>query len=164
MKVVLAYSGGLDTSVILQWLKDTYDCEVVTFTADLRQEGALIVTESTQRGDVGGPEGADAICAGEAAAAGIDGEFKAWLSVTGTPVGDRLTQSTVPYVLPDGTRIADDWNDLVDGSIQAPINVDAMGRARGGGRGRPGAARAGGDGARRRFGRGRRTSGVPTRR
>lgn len=36
-KVVLAYSGGLDTSVILRWLQDTYDCEVVTFTADLGQ-------------------------------------------------------------------------------------------------------------------------------
>ncbi len=36
-KVVLAYSGGLDTSVILQWLKDTYDCEIVTYTADLGQ-------------------------------------------------------------------------------------------------------------------------------
>ncbi|MBL4851953.1 MAG: argininosuccinate synthase [Gammaproteobacteria bacterium] len=36
-KVVLAYSGGLDTSVILQWLRDTYDCEVVTFTADIGQ-------------------------------------------------------------------------------------------------------------------------------
>ncbi|RLK51147.1 argininosuccinate synthase [Alkalispirillum mobile] len=36
-KVVLAYSGGLDTSVILQWLRETYDCEVVTFTADLGQ-------------------------------------------------------------------------------------------------------------------------------
>ncbi len=36
-KVVLAYSGGLDTSVILQWLKDTYHCEVVTFTADIGQ-------------------------------------------------------------------------------------------------------------------------------
>ncbi|MBL1293123.1 MAG: argininosuccinate synthase [Thiotrichales bacterium] len=36
-KVVLAYSGGLDTSVILQWLRDTYDCEIVTFTADLGQ-------------------------------------------------------------------------------------------------------------------------------
>ena len=34
-KVVLAYSGGLDTSVILKWLQDTYQCEVVTFTADL---------------------------------------------------------------------------------------------------------------------------------
>ncbi|MCB2168388.1 MAG: argininosuccinate synthase [Deltaproteobacteria bacterium] len=36
-KVVLAYSGGLDTSVILKWLIETYDCEVVTFSADLGQ-------------------------------------------------------------------------------------------------------------------------------
>ncbi|MGO9444485.1 MAG: argininosuccinate synthase [Thiobacillaceae bacterium] len=36
-KVVLAYSGGLDTSVILKWLQDTYACEVVTFTADIGQ-------------------------------------------------------------------------------------------------------------------------------
>ena len=36
-KVVLAYSGGLDTSVIVRWLQDTYDCEVVTFTADIGQ-------------------------------------------------------------------------------------------------------------------------------
>lgn len=36
-KVVLAYSGGLDTSVILKWLQDTYQCDVVTFTADIGQ-------------------------------------------------------------------------------------------------------------------------------
>ena len=36
-KVVLAYSGGLDTSIILKWLQETYHCEVVTFTADLGQ-------------------------------------------------------------------------------------------------------------------------------
>ncbi len=36
-KVVLAYSGGLDTSIILRWLQETYGCEVVTFTADLGQ-------------------------------------------------------------------------------------------------------------------------------
>jgi argininosuccinate synthase len=36
-RVVLAYSGGLDTSIILKWLQETYDCEVVTFTADLGQ-------------------------------------------------------------------------------------------------------------------------------
>src|SRR6201993_3449332 len=36
-KVVLAYSGGLDTSVILRWLQETYACEVVTFTADIGQ-------------------------------------------------------------------------------------------------------------------------------
>ena len=36
-RVVLAYSGGLDTSIILKWLQETYNCEVVTFTADLGQ-------------------------------------------------------------------------------------------------------------------------------
>ncbi len=38
-KVVLAYSGGLDTSIILKWLQDEYGCEVITFTADLGQVG-----------------------------------------------------------------------------------------------------------------------------
>jgi argininosuccinate synthase len=40
-KVVLAYSGGLDTSVILKWLEDVYSCEVVTFTADIGQGGEV---------------------------------------------------------------------------------------------------------------------------
>jgi len=40
-KVVLAYSGGLDTSIILKWLQTTYGCEVVTFTADLGQGDEL---------------------------------------------------------------------------------------------------------------------------
>ena len=40
-KVVLAYSGGLDTSVILKWLQTEYGCEVITFTADLGQGGEL---------------------------------------------------------------------------------------------------------------------------
>lgn len=40
-KVVLAYSGGLDTSIILKWLQKAYDCEVVTLTADLGQEEEL---------------------------------------------------------------------------------------------------------------------------
>ena len=40
-KVVLAYSGGLDTSIMLHWLKMTYDCEVVCYTADVGQEEEL---------------------------------------------------------------------------------------------------------------------------
>lgn len=40
-KVVLAFSGGLDTSVILKWLQDTYHCEIVTFTADIGQGGEV---------------------------------------------------------------------------------------------------------------------------
>jgi len=41
MKIVLAYSGGLDTSVIVRWLRETYDAEVVTFAADIGQEEEL---------------------------------------------------------------------------------------------------------------------------
>ena len=37
-KIVLAYSGGLDTTVILHWLKNTYDAEVIAFTADIGQD------------------------------------------------------------------------------------------------------------------------------
>ena len=40
-KVVLAYSGGLDTSVIVTWLKNNYNCEIICFTADLGQEEEL---------------------------------------------------------------------------------------------------------------------------
>ncbi len=40
-KIVLAYSGGLDTSIILKWLQDTYRCDVVTFTADIGQGGEI---------------------------------------------------------------------------------------------------------------------------
>ncbi len=48
-KVVLAYSGGLDTSVILKWLIETYDCEVVAFSADIGQEEELDTVEAKAR-------------------------------------------------------------------------------------------------------------------
>ena len=48
-KVVLAYSGGLDTSVILKWLQDTYRCEVVTFTADIGQGEELEPARARRR-------------------------------------------------------------------------------------------------------------------
>ena len=51
-KIVLAYSGGLDTSIILKWLQETYDCEVVTFTADLGQGEEL--EPARQKADQGG--------------------------------------------------------------------------------------------------------------
>src|SRR6202171_6412325 len=41
MKIVLAYSGGLDTSIILRWLKDNYDAEIIAFCADIGQEEEL---------------------------------------------------------------------------------------------------------------------------
>jgi argininosuccinate synthase len=41
VKIVLAYSGGLDTSIILRWLRETYDAEIIAFCADIGQEEEL---------------------------------------------------------------------------------------------------------------------------
>ena len=56
-KVVLAYSGGLDTSVILHWIRETYDAEVVTYTGDVGQGP----TKSKRRGKAAESTGADEI-------------------------------------------------------------------------------------------------------
>lgn len=108
-------------------------CSSSTSPTDPGVSGQLVfVTSARQNADFGGVDGADELCASEASAAGLDGEFRAWLSTLSSPVADRLEQSTDPYVLVDGTRIADDWTDLTDGTIQAAIDLDAGGRVRSG--------------------------------
>ncbi|MGB5374686.1 MAG: hypothetical protein WBN15_12955 [Polyangiales bacterium] len=95
-------------------------------------EWRIFRTATVQNANLGGTAGADAICAAQALAAGLEGEFKAWLSTIASPVAGRVTRASGPYVLVDGTRVADDWADLVDGSILAPINLDANGVLRSG--------------------------------
>ena len=58
-KVVLAYSGGLDTSVIVPWLKENYGCEVVCFTADIGQEDELDGLEQERAEAFGGTGGGE---------------------------------------------------------------------------------------------------------
>jgi hypothetical protein len=72
---------------------------------------------------LGGLAGADAVCQDEADAAGLPGTYKAWLSAAGegNSAAERLTHSEVPYVRVDGTQVADSWDDLTDGSLDAPI-------------------------------------------
>ena len=68
-KAVLAYSGGLDTSVILKWLEDTYGCEVVTFTADIGQGEEV---ESDHLGlTLPGPENGRCVGDGHGGAEGV---------------------------------------------------------------------------------------------
>ena len=95
-------------------------------------EWRIFRTATIQNADLGGIEGADGICAAQASAAGLQGEFKAWLSTVSLPVFDRVTRANGPYVLVDGTIVANGWDDLVDGSILAPINLDAGGVVRAG--------------------------------
>jgi len=78
-------------------------------------------------GNVNGLVGADAICQTLASNAGLSGTFKAWLSTTTTSAASRLTHSTHPYRLVDGTLVANDWTDLTDGSISVSIHETESG-------------------------------------
>jgi hypothetical protein len=80
-------------------------------------------------GNLGGLDGADAICAARAGEAGLSGTFKAWLSDSTTSAAARLYQNPGPYSLVDGTRIAASWGDLTDGAIMSPLDVTENGAA-----------------------------------
>ena len=94
----------------------------------LRDSMFVFVTSTTHTGDLGGLLGADAICNQLAYDAGLPGTYMAWLgsSVEGTP-SSRFTPSAAPYVLVDETVVADNWSDLVDASIDAPISLTELG-------------------------------------
>lgn len=91
-----------------------------------RAKGVFVTSVGTNDSrifiDAGRP---DTDCTNLARDAGLSGTYKAWLSYStagGSPASGRFTQSTGPYALPGKVVIANDWVDLVDGTIQAPIN------------------------------------------
>jgi hypothetical protein len=75
-------------------------------------------------GALGGLVGADAKCNERAAAAGLSGDFKAWLSDATTSAAARMTHSSGPYTLVDGTLVANTWTELVGGSLERSIDRD----------------------------------------
>lgn len=77
--------------------------------------------------DLGGVLGADQICNDRAAASGLLGDFKAWLSDSNSSPATRFNRSGQDYVLPGGTVIAQGWADLTDGVLLAPINETETG-------------------------------------
>ncbi|WP_057830739.1 DUF1554 domain-containing protein [Colwellia sp. TT2012] len=87
----------------------------------------IFTTNQGHTGKMGGLSGADAICQSDANVAGLSGTFKAFLSDNTTSAVSRLAHSTDPYKLVDGTIVANNWNDLVDGSIANIINLTASG-------------------------------------
>ncbi len=93
-------------------------------------EKIVFVTSASFKGNLGGLTGADAICQAEAddpASIVPAGTYLAWLS-DGTDSPDtRFTKTAHPYLLPDGTKIAEDFTDLTDGSILHAIDIDPTG-------------------------------------
>jgi hypothetical protein len=94
----------------------------------------VFVTSGEFAGNLGGLAGADAICQGLADTNGLPGTYRAWLSdETGSP-STRFAPSPGPYVLRNGTVVANDWADLTDGPLLAPIEITEQQSAVVGGR------------------------------
>lgn len=83
----------------------------------------FITSRGTPSGSFGGLAGGDALCQGAAEMHGLDGTWRAWLSDTQQSPATRFAAATVPYRLLDGTLVANDFADLIDGSLARPINV-----------------------------------------
>jgi hypothetical protein len=90
-------------------------------------EKRVFLSSMTFTGDLEGIDGADAACQVLADDAGLGGTWMAWLSTAGSSPDLDFTHNDGPYVLVDGTRIADDWDDLTDGMLQNPIELDEYG-------------------------------------
>jgi hypothetical protein len=87
----------------------------------------VFLTSTTQPGNLGGLAGADAICQQRAQAATLPGTYKAWLSDSTQSPASRFVQSPGPYRRVDGVTVADNWADLTDGTLDAPITVAETG-------------------------------------
>ena len=94
-------------------------------------EKTIFVTSVSFKGNLGGLKGADAKCQAQAddpASIVPSGTYLAWLSDGTDSPNTRFTKSSHPYLLPDGTKIAENYTDLTDGSIQHFINIDPTGK------------------------------------
>jgi hypothetical protein len=91
--------------------------------------GALrvFVTSASHDGALGGLAGADGICQTLANNAHLGGTYKAWLSDDFQSASTRFIHSSGPYVLVDGTMIANNWTDLLDGNLAHAIDLDENG-------------------------------------
>lgn len=87
----------------------------------------VFVTSQVYNGNLGGLAGADRKCMDSAINAGFTSTYKAWISDAQQSAGERLNHSDQPYVLTNGTVIANNWDDLTDGEISAPIDVNEFG-------------------------------------
>lgn len=87
----------------------------------------VFVTSAVTNAALGGTSGADTLCTDLASAAGLGGTWSAWLSTTTVDASSRIDPTGAPYTLVDGTVVAADFADLLDGAIDNPINRDENG-------------------------------------
>ena len=127
-------AGFLAATLLLGGLATAQDADCPAAVGVARpaacQETVLVfVTRAAFQGNFGGLAGADARCQAAARTAGLPGVFRAWLSTAAEPAGARIVPKEVPYVLPDGIRVADDYADLTNGDLAHPIDRTEYGDA-----------------------------------
>jgi hypothetical protein len=97
-------------------------------------EKIVFVTSASFKGNLGGLTGADAKCQAEAdgpASIVPSGTYLAWLSDGTDSPSTRFTKTAHPYLLPDGTKIGEDFLDLTDGSILHALDIGPTGKSLG---------------------------------
>ncbi len=102
------------------------DCAEVGCFADMCTKTVFVLSEPINA-DFGGVAAADQLCAQQASAAGLPGVFQAWLGDLSHSPHLRSSQSTVPYTLPDGTMVAEDWTMLTSTGPTVAIDMTAAG-------------------------------------
>jgi hypothetical protein len=128
MRLVFLLLGALLGATTASCGEDGPDCDCAEAGcfADTCTKTAFVLAAPVPA-KLGGLAGADMLCAQQAAAAGLPGSFRAWLSDANSGPFDRFSRATVPYVLPDGKPIADDWEDLRLMGPSLPIDMTAAG-------------------------------------
>ena len=127
-------AGFLATTLLLGGLAAAQDVDCPAAVGVARptacQETVLVfVTRAAFQGNFGGLAGADARCQAAARQAGLPGVFRAWLSTAVEPAAARIAHKDVPYVMPGGIRVADNYADLTDGELAHPIDRTEHGSA-----------------------------------
>ena len=122
----------LESEWIVGWkniITESYVGESNGYTCDDTLPTKTVFLSSTnQNGNLGSLAGADAICQGLADAASLGGTYKAWLSDSTSSPATRFTPWMGSYSRPDGVTVANDWADLTDGTLDAPIYVTELGQ------------------------------------
>jgi hypothetical protein len=96
-------------------------------TIDAGPRKFVFATSISYTAALGGHAGADQVCTDHAVAGDLPGEYRAWLSTVEEPAAEHLVHSADPYVRTDDVLVAYDWDDLVDGELEAPIDRDEQG-------------------------------------
>ena len=125
---VRIYGRALSASEIM----DLYNATNGTPGVETRTVFLATNSGAKYNGNLGGQSGADTKCNTEAAAAGLLGTYKAWISITADATHDPDSLFTgiggsYTYLLPSGTKVADNWADLIDGSLDSALNENASG-------------------------------------